>query len=252
LKTALFPTILEDLLRTYFQHWIASPAMPNIFSDGEAYEVNNDYSIDLLYDKTRRVDFSHVSFLELGTIHCSFESASPESALNIADGALPPCPPAQSTQIYPQQWSEGAATASNSHAEASDKIHRREKARSVCQDEHKPEKLNTRKARCRATRAEGGETTASAEHQKTKVGRDLERNRHAAKRYRRKMQHSIKLLKDEEREKNMANFRLHCTIQVLREELINLKTECLRHRDCSCDEIRSYICREIPSVVRHP
>ena len=224
--------------------------MLHIFSDGEACEVNTVYSIDPLYDEAHPVDFSHVSVLELGPTYSSFGSATPEPALSIADGALLTSPPVQSTQIYLQNWNEDAATTSNSHIEALDKKHRRERTSSGRQNEHKPGKPNAREARRRAPGAEDMETRASAEHQQAKLGRDLERNRHAAKRYRRKMQHSIKQLKDEEREKRVANFRLHCAIQLLREDLVNLRTECLQHRDCSCDEIRSYICREIPSVAK--
>lgn len=75
----------------------------------------------------------------------------------------------------------------------------------------------------------------------TKNRRDRERNRVAAAKCRQKAKHSVSKLQSRERELLQQNRFLTAHAGSLREEVINLKNEILRHSHCDSDVIQSYI-----------
>lgn len=80
--------------------------------------------------------------------------------------------------------------------------------------------------------------------------RFLERNRIAATKCRQKKQKwTDNLEEDEQRQKALNTYLKQCVAQ-MREELLFLKGQCLRHSDCACEAIRSHMASTIPKMQR--
>ncbi|KAI1763197.1 hypothetical protein GGR53DRAFT_377171 [Hypoxylon sp. FL1150] len=73
--------------------------------------------------------------------------------------------------------------------------------------------------------------------------RNRERNRVAAHKCRQKAKHSMSQLQERERELSSQNRVLHEHASSLRDEILDLKNEILRHSNCDSDVIQNYIAR---------
>jgi hypothetical protein len=83
------------------------------------------------------------------------------------------------------------------------------------------------------TTADCGETTQLKQHR--------DRNRIAARKCRQKAKQNTSKLQERERELNQQNRMLLSFAGSLREEILDLKNEILRHSDCNCSVIQNYI-----------
>lgn len=72
-------------------------------------------------------------------------------------------------------------------------------------------------------------------------GRNRDRNRAAASRYRAKTQAAFAQLEVEEREVSERRQSLLASASRLRDEVFQLKNELLRHADCDCPLIQGYL-----------
>lgn len=117
--------------------------------------------------------------------------------------------------------------------------------RSAASDSPKPKKT-TRKAR------KGYKATTKEEEDDTdgeiKRERFLERNRVAASKCRMKKKEWTSDLESQARDLAAANAQLHAHALSLKEEVLFLKSECLKHTDCGCDRIRQYLDRSIAGM----
>jgi len=77
----------------------------------------------------------------------------------------------------------------------------------------------------------------------------LERNRIAASKCRRKKKQWTQNLEDTAREVQTASKNLHKQVAALRNELLHLKGELLKHNGCSCERIKQYLMNEATRVV---
>ncbi|CUS09734.1 unnamed protein product [Tuber aestivum] len=77
----------------------------------------------------------------------------------------------------------------------------------------------------------------------------LERNRIAASKCRRKKKQWTQNLEDTAREVQAASKNLNKQVSVLRDELLHLKGELLKHNGCSCERIKQYLMNEATRVV---
>lgn len=108
-------------------------------------------------------------------------------------------------------------------------------------------KKTTRKARkgYKATTKEEEENDSDGE---MKRERFLERNRVAASKCRQKKKHWTNGLEAHARELAAANAQLNAHALSLKEEVLYLKSECLKHTDCDCSRIREYLDRSIAGM----
>lgn len=79
--------------------------------------------------------------------------------------------------------------------------------------------------------------------------RFLERNRVAASKCRQKKKQWTNGLEGHARELAAANANLHACAMSLKEEVLYLKSECLKHTDCGCSRIREYLDRSIAGMA---
>ena len=77
----------------------------------------------------------------------------------------------------------------------------------------------------------------------------LERNRKAANKCRIKQKGFVKGLESMERELARTNKELSDSVQLLREEVLMLKSECLMHCNCSCERIRGYLDQAVTKAM---
>ncbi|KAI5927655.1 hypothetical protein F4810DRAFT_706399 [Camillea tinctor] len=84
---------------------------------------------------------------------------------------------------------------------------------------------------------------SSASHSTQKCKRDRERNRVAAHKCRQKAKHNVDELQKRERELSQRNKILVDHAGCLREEILGLKTEILRHSSCNSEIIQNYIAK---------
>ncbi|MBE7181110.1 MAG: bZIP transcription factor [Terriglobus roseus] len=107
-------------------------------------------------------------------------------------------------------------------------------------------KKTTRKAR------KGYKATTKEEEDDTdgemKRERFLERNRVAASKCRMKKKEWTSDLESQARDLAAANAQLNACALALKEEVLFLKSECLKHTDCGCDRIRQYLDRSIAGM----
>lgn len=113
------------------------------------------------------------------------------------------------------------------------------------QKQTSPSKLHstTRKAR-NGYRPVSSDDQSDSEGDK-KRAKFLERNRAAASKCRKKRRALERDLNDRARKLTTNNARLHAEVQWLRNEVLQLKCECLRHTDCNCEHIRDYLGRSV-------
>ncbi|RPA95233.1 hypothetical protein L873DRAFT_1837256 [Choiromyces venosus 120613-1] len=97
--------------------------------------------------------------------------------------------------------------------------------------------------RCKKTGADD-ESAKEAKRQKF-----LERNRIAASKCRRKKKQWTQNLEDTAREVQALSKTLNKHVSVLRDELLHLKGELLKHNGCSCERIKQYLMNEATRVV---
>lgn len=82
----------------------------------------------------------------------------------------------------------------------------------------------------------------------TKTRRNRERNRVAAHKCRQKAKQSMSDLQTRERELSQQNRMLQEHAGCLRDEILDLKNEILRHSDCNSDIIQNYIAKAARDV----
>ncbi|KAK7743431.1 hypothetical protein SLS62_010575 [Diatrype stigma] len=87
----------------------------------------------------------------------------------------------------------------------------------------------------------GTNSQTSSSSRPTKARRDRERNRVAAAKCRQKAKQSVSELQSRERELLQQNRFLTAHVGNLREEVLSLKNEILRHSQCDSDVIQTYI-----------
>ena len=93
-------------------------------------------------------------------------------------------------------------------------------------------------------------SNAGEPEEDVKRERFLERNRVAASKCRQKKKEWTESLEDDERQQKALNSYLTRYVTQLKEELLFLKSECLKHGDCDCVAIREHMRNTIPFMVR--
>ncbi|KAH7033532.1 uncharacterized protein B0I36DRAFT_348577 [Microdochium trichocladiopsis] len=101
-----------------------------------------------------------------------------------------------------------------------------------------PEPATTRAA---SPASDGSDMTEKKKKKKTKRKTLREKNRAAATKYRNKTRHDMMELQESERELAQKNKVLRTYIECLRNEILSLKTEVLRHGSCESQMIQEYI-----------
>ncbi|PWW79483.1 hypothetical protein C7212DRAFT_168962 [Tuber magnatum] len=107
-------------------------------------------------------------------------------------------------------------------------------------------RTNNRGSTNRRTKKTSVEDDSAKEAKRQKF---LERNRIAASKCRRKKKQWTQNLEDTAREVQAASKKLNKQVSVLRDELLHLKGELLKHNGCSCERIKQYLMNEATRVV---
>jgi len=107
-------------------------------------------------------------------------------------------------------------------------------------------KRSARRAR-NGYKAASGDEESDSEGDKKRV-KFLERNRAAASKSRRKKKDMEDILEARARELSESNSRLSASLLSLRGEVLELKSECLRHTNCNCQAIRNYMIRDVGNL----
>jgi len=92
-----------------------------------------------------------------------------------------------------------------------------------------------------------GDEESDSEGDKKRV-KFLERNRAAASKSRRKRKDMEDILEARARELSESNSRLSASLLLLRGEVLELKSECLKHTNCNCQAIRNYMTRDVANL----
>jgi len=107
---------------------------------------------------------------------------------------------------------------------------------------------STPKRSRKSRRATKSDSVSDTPIENTKRERFLERNRVAASKCRQKKKEWTNGLEDDERQQKALNTYLRQCVAQMREELLFLKGECLRHSDCECTAIRKHMASTIPMM----
>jgi len=86
--------------------------------------------------------------------------------------------------------------------------------------------------------------------EEVKRERFLERNLVAASKCRQKKKEWTSQLEEDERQQKALHMYLKRSVAQLKEELLFLKGECLKHSDCECEAIRNHMASTIPMMQR--
>ncbi|KAK4696037.1 hypothetical protein P7C71_g1815, partial [Lecanoromycetidae sp. Uapishka_2] len=95
--------------------------------------------------------------------------------------------------------------------------------------------------RSRKYTSRGAQNTEVNKPEDVKRSKFLERNRVAASKCRQKKKEWTQNLEDRAREFQKTNSSLRIVIESLRQEVLFLKSEVLKHHSCSCEEIQKFI-----------
>jgi len=107
-------------------------------------------------------------------------------------------------------------------------------------------RTNNRGSTNRRSKRTGIEDDSAKEAKRQKF---LERNRIAASKCRRKKKQWTQDLEDTAREVQNASKILNDQVSALRNEVLHLKDELLKHNGCSCERIKQYLMNEATRVV---
>ncbi|CAZ83778.1 unnamed protein product [Tuber melanosporum] len=107
-------------------------------------------------------------------------------------------------------------------------------------------RTNNRGSTNRRSRRTGVEDDSAKEAKRQKF---LERNRIAASKCRRKKKQWTQNLEDTAREVQATSKHLNGVVAALRDQLLHLKGELLKHNGCSCERIKQYLMNEATRVV---
>ncbi|KAI9850273.1 MAG: hypothetical protein M1838_005956 [Thelocarpon superellum] len=133
---------------------------------------------------------------------------------------------------------------------------KRKRGRQVNQPEQEPETSSTKRQRKSNTRSRAGgagasnETSAKGEDQKR--NRFLERNRVAASKCRQKKKEWTGNLEARARELQSERNQISVVVSSLRNEVVWLKGELLKHTTCGCERIRQYLDQEVAHLATQP
>lgn len=104
----------------------------------------------------------------------------------------------------------------------------------------------------RKSKKAGGESSSAEQEvdvHDAKRKRFLERNRVAASKCRQKKKQWMQELENNARKAQSDSKQLHGMVSILREELLRLKGELLKHSTCGCDQISTYLLNEATKVA---
>lgn len=116
-----------------------------------------------------------------------------------------------------------------------------------------PDSLNNFKLRRRKRQhAESSDTDNSQGqgHDQAEIRR--QRNRVAASKCRRKSKEKNEIMLVQEQELERRHRVLKASVDCLRDEVLNLREELLRHANCDCEPIQNHIAKSIQAVVNQP
>lgn len=109
-------------------------------------------------------------------------------------------------------------------------------------------KSNTRKSK-KNNNAEGSSVERESDVSDQKRRKFLERNRVAASKCRQKKKQWMQELETNARKAQSDSKHLHGMVGILREELLRLKGELLKHSSCGCEQISTYLLNEATKVA---
>lgn len=109
-------------------------------------------------------------------------------------------------------------------------------------------KSNTRKLK-KNNNGEGSSVEREGDVSDQKRRKFLERNRVAASKCRQKKKQWMQELETNARKAQSDSKHLHGMVGILREELLRLKGELLKHSSCGCEQISTYLLNEATKVA---
>ena len=165
----------------------------------------------------------------------------------------PPDDLSPKTEEAPDHFKQGTSERSNGEKSTkrgsnANSASTRRRSRPSSSKEEAP--ASTTKRSRKGRRSTKAASNAGEPEEDVKRERFLERNRVAASKCRQKKKEWTESLEDDERQQKALNSYLTRYVTQLKEELLFLKSECLKHSDCDCVAIREHMRNTIPFMVR--
>lgn len=167
--------------------------------------------------------------------------------------AIAPLPGPSFPFTYPQHSKSSTATPRNSEsisprqqpAQVCESVRTRRQSTSVKRRRSSAEQSGSKRSRKNSVAA----SDEPPEKQEAKRKKFLERNRVAASKCRQKKKAWMQELESDAREAQTNSKHLKMAVTLLREEILRLKNELLKHNTCDCTPIRQYLSQEAAKLV---